>query len=90
MSTIKDFLVQTHCDNDGNMSWMRVGCSVLPLTGCSSILIQLLLAVVVCIINGNLSELSNIEWMQPVSLMGIALTGKVVQKQTETPAPETK
>jgi hypothetical protein len=39
---------------------------------------------VVAIITRDLSQLSHIEWMQPIALIGVALTGKVAQKKTET------
>ena len=76
MNTLKDFLVQTHCDNNGNMSWMRVACSVILLTGVLTIIVQLAMC-------RNVEDLHYIEWMQPVTLIGVALTGKTAQKKLE-------
>lgn len=76
-------LIKIHSDDNGQLSWMRAACSVALLTGCVSILLQLLLAIIFCIVHDDLSVLENIEWMQPIALIGIALTGKVAQKQTE-------
>ena len=84
--TWKTAVIQTLCDKDGELSWMRVGCSAALLTGCFAILIQLFLAVVVSIAKQDLSELSHIEWMQPITLIGVALTGKVAQKREEKTA----
>jgi len=39
--------------------------------------------VVVSIARQDLSELAHIEWMQPITLIGVALTGKVAQKKQE-------
>lgn len=75
-------LIETH-SNNGEISWMRVGCSIALLTGSFAILIQLFLAVVVSIARQDLSELAHIEWMQPITLIGVALTGKVAQKKQE-------
>jgi len=82
-------LIETHSDN-GDLSWMRVGCSIALLTGSFAILIQLFLAVVVSIARQDLSELAHIEWMQPITLIGVALTGKVAQKREETTKVEVK
>ena len=76
-------LTEIHQEANGQLSWMRVACSLALLTGCYAIVIQLLLAVVVAIITRDLSQLSHIEWMQPIALIGVALTGKVAQKKTE-------
>lgn len=76
MNTFKDFLVQTHCDNNGNMSWMRVACSMILLTGVLSIAVQLGMC-------KDVEDLHYIEWMQPVTLIGVALTGKTAQKKLE-------
>jgi hypothetical protein len=77
-------LIEVHQDGTGQLSWMRFGCSLALVTGCLAIIIQLLCAVVVSIIVKDLGQLSNIEWMQPITLIGVALTGKAVQKKTET------
>lgn len=80
--TFRAALIETH-SNNGEISWMRVGCSAALLTGCFAILIQLFLAVVVSIAKQDLSELSHIEWMQPIALITAALAGKAGQKQIE-------
>ena len=81
---MKDILIKIHTDGiGGQISWMRIGCSIALLTGSFAILIQLFLAVVVSIARQDLSELAHIEWMQPITLIGVALTGKVAQKKQE-------
>ena len=60
-------LEKIHDDSHGNLSWMRVACSVALLTGVLAIFIQL----------------AHIEWMQPIALIGIAMTGKTAQKKIE-------
>lgn len=80
--TFRAALIET-LSNNGELSWMRVGCSIALLTGSFAILIQLFLAVVVSISRQDLSELAHIEWMQPITLIGVALTGKAVQKKQE-------
>lgn len=87
--TFRAALIETH-SNNGEISWMRVGCSIALLTGSFAILIQLFLAVVVSISRQDLSELAHIEWMQPITLIGVALTGKVAQKREETTKVEVK
>lgn len=88
---MKDILIKIHTDGiGGQVSWMRVGCSIALLTGSFSILIQLFLAVVVSIAKEDLSELAHVEWMQPITLIGVALTGKVVQKRDEIAKTEAK
>jgi hypothetical protein len=87
--TFRAALIETH-SNNGEISWMRVGCSIALLTGSFAILIQLFLAVVVSIARQDLSELAHIEWMQPITLIGVALTGKVAQKREETTKVEVK
>jgi len=77
-------LLEIHQEANGQLSWMRIACSLALLTGCYAIVIQLLLAVVVAIITSDLSQLSYIEWMQPITLIGVALTGKAAQKKIET------
>lgn len=84
--TWKTAVIQTLCDKDGELSWMRAGCSVALITGCFAILIQLFLAVVVSIAKQDLSQLSHVEWLQPITLIGVALTGKVAQKKQEKTA----
>jgi len=80
--TFRTALIET-LSNNGELSLMRVGCSIALLTGSFAILIQLFLAVVVSISRQDLSELAHIEWMQPITLIGVALTGKVAQKKQE-------
>jgi len=87
--TFRAALIET-LSNNGELSWMRVGCSIALLTGSFAILIQLFLAVVVSIARQDLSELAHIEWMQPITLIGVALTGKVAQKREETTKVEVK
>jgi hypothetical protein len=67
----------------GQLSWMRALCSIVILTGCTAILLQLLLVIIFCIVYKDLSVLQHVEWMQPITLIGIALTGKAVQKKIE-------
>lgn len=82
--TLKESIAQIHQDSKGNLSWMRVACSAALLTGCWAIVIQLLIAcVVVFFTDKGMEELTHIEWMQPVALIGVALAGKVGQKQIE-------
>lgn len=82
----QELVYRIHSDNDQNLSWMRVACSIVLLTGCLAILVQLFLAVIVSIAREDLSQLSNIEWLQPITLIGVALTGKVAQKREEKAA----
>jgi Na+-translocating ferredoxin:NAD+ oxidoreductase RnfE subunit len=74
---MKEFLKDALKDDKGQPSWLRVACSIIIITGCLSIFIQLLM----CGFNTELYK--NIEWMQPITLIGIGLTGKVAQKQIE-------
>tara|TARA_R110000868_G_scaffold261078_1_gene519178 strand:- start:32 stop:310 length:279 start_codon:yes stop_codon:yes gene_type:complete len=77
-------LIKTHSDGDGELSWTRVGCSIILLTGVFLLVVQLLLAVVVILLTSKgMEELAHIEWMQPISLIGVALAGKVTQKKIE-------
>ena len=88
---MKDILIKIHTDGiGGQISWMRIGCSIALLTGSFAILIQLFLAVVVSIARQDLSELAHIEWMQPITLIGVALTGKVAQKREEASKADMK
>lgn len=79
----QELLYRIHSDNDQNLSWMRVACSIVLLTGTWSILAQVLIALILCIGNKNLDELSKIEWMQPIALITAGLAGKAGQKQIE-------
>jgi hypothetical protein len=74
---MKEFLKDAHKDDKGLPSWLRVACSIIILTGCLSILLQLLMC------GNNTALYKNIEWIQPITLIGIGLTGKVAQKQIE-------
>jgi len=62
---------------------MRIACTAILLTGVYAILIQLAMC-------DSVHELTHVEWMQPITLIGTALAGKVGQKQVEKPTPETK
>lgn len=74
---MKDILIKIHSDGkDGELSWMRVACSFILLTGIYAILVQLAMC-------DTVADLGSIEWMQPVALIGTALMGKVGQKQIE-------
>jgi hypothetical protein len=80
--TFRAALIET-LSNNGEISWMRVGCSIALLTGSFAIHIQLFLAVVVSIARQDLSELAHIEWMQPISLILGAMGWKASQKHIE-------
>jgi hypothetical protein len=79
------YLEKVHQDSNGQLSWMRVACSVALLTGVLAIFIQLGIscAVIFCTDKG-MEELQHVEWMQPIALIGIAMTGKTAQKKIET------
>lgn len=77
-------LEKIHEDAHGNLSWMRVACSFALLTGVLAIFIQLLTACAVVFFTAKgMEELQHVEWMQPIALIGVALTGKTAQKQIE-------
>ncbi len=77
-------LEKIHDDGKGNLSQMRVMCSLALLTGCGSILIQLFTACAVVLFTAKgMEQFSHIEWMQPIALIGIAMGGKSAQKQIE-------
>jgi hypothetical protein len=77
-------LEKIHEDGQGNLSWMRVACSFALLTGVLAIFIQLFIACAVVVFTAKgMEELAHIEWMQPIALIGIAMTGKTAQKQIE-------
>jgi hypothetical protein len=77
-------LEKIHNDGKGNLSWMRVACSVALLTGVLAIFIQLLTACSVVFFTAKgMEELTHIEWMQPIALIGLSFTGKAAQKQIE-------
>jgi hypothetical protein len=81
---MKDYLKEVLKDDKGFPSWVRVACSVVVLTGCFAIILQLLLAIAVILFTSKgMEELAHIEWLQPITLIGIGLTGKVAQKQIE-------
>jgi hypothetical protein len=77
-------LEEMHRDNHGNLSWMRVACTVALLTGVLAIFIQLFIAcAVVFFTSKGMEELAHIEWMQPIALIGLSFTGKAAQKKIE-------
>lgn len=79
----QELVYRIHSDNDQNLSWMRVACSIVLLTGTWAILAQVSMALILCIWDKKLDELSKIEWMQPIALITAALAGKAGQKQIE-------
>ena len=82
--TFKESVAQIHQDGKGNLSWMRVACSIALLTGCWAIVIQLYTVCAVVFFTVKvMEELTDIERIQPVALFGVALAGKVGQKQIE-------
>lgn len=84
--TFREVLFKIHSDNDQNISWIRAGCTLLLLTGTWSIIAQVTVALFICMIKGNMSQMANVEWMQPIALITAALAGKVSQKQVEKPS----
>jgi hypothetical protein len=77
-------LEKIHEDGHGNLSWMRVACSVALLTGVLALFIQLFTACAVVFFTAKgMEELQHVEWMQPIALIGISLTGKTAQKKIE-------
>jgi hypothetical protein len=77
-------LIKIHSDGNEQISWIRVGCSLILITALFLLVAQLLLAMAVILFTDKgMEELAHIEWMQPIAMIGIALTGKVAQKREE-------
>jgi hypothetical protein len=77
-------LIKIHSDGNEQISWIRVGCSLVLITALFLLVAQLFLAMAVILFTDKgMEELAHIEWMQPIAMIGIALAGKVAQKREE-------